>query len=61
MLLLLTSVAVAGCAPTPKPDWCDTNEAQRPTESEWAVMGDERRREIVVHNEYGADLCGWEP
>ena len=60
MLLLWTSVVVAGCA-TPTPDWCDTNEAWRLTSDEWDAAGDDLRRQIVVHNEYGEELCGWEP
>ncbi len=54
----LMSVGVLGCA---SPEWCDVNSPFELTEKEWNGLEDERKRTILVHNEYGADLCGWVP
>lgn len=54
-MLTLTASTIAGCAVTG--DFCYVATAIRPS-AEDRVTND-TKRQIVKHNTYGADHCGW--
>lgn len=64
-MALCASVALAGCvtARQTSPDaWCQTNRPWRPqTMAEFDAMSTETQRQMVAHNEFGEQQCGWKP
>jgi len=57
MLSMLS--CLVGCATTA--DGCAGTRAIRPSASDVAAMSVETKREIVEHNLWGAQHCGWKP
>lgn len=61
MLLLISITAcLAGCAKTVG-DFCDVSKPFRPTADAVAAMSDREKADILKHNEYGEEACGWKP
>lgn len=61
LIASVTAIAVASCQNGPAPDvWCMTNDPQRPSKEEIAVMSSERVKSVLVHNRYGEQRCGWQ-
>lgn len=67
LALFVISVLLFGCTST-KPTldgsairsaWCSTNEPQRYTPEQRAVLTPEQKDAALKHNRRGADWCGW--
>lgn len=60
LIVSLTAMLVASCQSGAAPDaWCMTNDPQRPSAKEIAVMSPERVKSQLAHNRYGEKRCGW--
>lgn len=62
--LIVASLLLAGCQATIAPatgDWCDVNEPRRHTKEVIVVMSEKELNELIAHNRYGAERCGWRP
>ncbi len=64
----MATMPLAGCAINPPVEadgviayWCATNQAERPTRAQYALFSEQQKREMDVHNTYGAKHCGWKP
>lgn len=61
---VLTTMLMAGqCTTTGGrgSSFCETARPQRPSLAEIRTMTPARQREVLAHNEYGANQCGWRP
>lgn len=57
-MLALASVSLtAGCATTTGGDFCDVASAIRPSTAD--ALTDGTTEQILKHNRYGAQACGW--
>ncbi|MEO9231548.1 MAG: hypothetical protein ABI216_21720 [Devosia sp.] len=68
LALILICAMLAGCAVHPPIEadgvvsfWCATNTAEQPTRAQYATFTDAQKREMDVHNSYGAKHCHWKP
>lgn len=61
-ILLVAAVGLAaGCQGTPAAtDGCGWTKPIRPSAEDVAVISDALVEQILVHNETGAALCGWQ-
>jgi hypothetical protein len=61
LTLSVLAVLTAGCATDagPRHDACDWAAPIRPSRADQLSAG--TARQILTHNETGADLCGWRP
>lgn len=57
--LTLTSVLAAGCATASKGSYCDIAQPIRPSVHD--MLTEETKRQILVHDETLAKLCGVKP
>ena len=48
---------IAGCATTPSGDFCDIASPIRPSVSD--TLTDGTAEQILKHNRFGAQACGW--
>lgn len=60
-LALISMLALAGGCARTTGDFCDLAKPQRPTAASLAVMSEQEKRDLVVHNELGEERCGWRP
>lgn len=58
MILVWLAVFLAGCGISLTAE-CDWAEPIRPSQADDLTPG--TQRQILVHNETGAKLCGWQP
>lgn len=58
MILVWLAVFLAGCGISLTSE-CDWAEPIRPSQADDLTPG--TQRQILVHNETGAKLCGWQP
>jgi len=59
-LVLLLLLAACGGQPY-QGDFCLLATALRPNAGAWAAADALFRQQVVLHNETGAALCGWQP
>jgi hypothetical protein len=66
-LIVTLLLPLAGCAlPPVQADgviayWCATNTPTEPTRAQYATFSDRQKRDMDVHNTWGAKHCGWKP
>lgn len=53
-------ILLCGCAVN-SGDFCDVSKPLRPTADAVAAMSDREKADILKHNEFGAEKCGWKP
>ena len=62
---LMTTMAVGGCGTLSGGKaggaFCEVARPQRPSRAEILAMSPERRKEVLAHNRFGAQACGWSP
>jgi hypothetical protein len=59
-MLISISACLAGCAKTVG-DFCDLASPIKPTAEAVAAMSDREKADILKHNEFGEEKCGWTP
>jgi len=59
-MLLALSLLIGGCQTT-KTDSCAGFQPIRPGEQDVATMTINLTRQILAHNRYGQEKCGWKP
>jgi hypothetical protein len=56
LMLTCAAIFLSGCVQTTSCDWA---KPIRPTANDVAVVSDGLARDLLVHNQTGAKLCGW--
>lgn len=66
LTILALCVMLAACSINPPIEadgvvayWCATNTALHPTRAQYALYTDAQRRQMDIHNTYGAKHCRW--
>ena len=61
LAVLILGLAVSACAGGPAGIPCDALTPIRPAESDFDAMSDLLVGQILVYNETGRRICGWQP
>jgi hypothetical protein len=56
--IIILSLLLAGCSATAG-NFCHVSAPIRPSASD--ILTDGTARQVLTHNRYGAEVCGWRP
>lgn len=60
-MILIASLMSACVTGSRTSGWCDLNSPRYITAKTASVLTKEEKTEIIVHNEFGKERCGWKP